>query len=258
LFIVSLLNRYLTKALSPQKHSPGEYIQVGPQNRHCIYALPTTSYFVDLASSQLVRWEPYNCAIPSAEPTDFYSDLQGLRIDFSGDSHMRILFNHVLKRFCGVENAAVKGFGVTQCQTFGEMSQCPNVSFCLINSAFGLRDPVWDRGHGKIRDLLVANFLAWPVGGGHWTLQRYATAVREYAERMTAPGALASPLIWVSGVPHPVCDYSHLVKILPMNTPSCMLLFENAAHEAMDDFVKAGKVFYADILGLPQPRLNGV
>jgi len=53
-----------------------------------------------------------------------------------------------------------------------------------------------------------------------------------------------------------------------------MFLFENAAHEAMDDFVKAGKVLYADIFGLAtaasqwsadcahllgvEPALNGV
>jgi hypothetical protein len=98
--------RESAESLFDKSTLPASTFQVGPQNRHCIYALPTTSYFVDLASSQLVRWEPYNCVIPSAEPTDFYNDLQGLRIDFSGDSHMRILFNHVLKRFCGVDNAA--------------------------------------------------------------------------------------------------------------------------------------------------------
>ena len=71
---------------------------------------------------------------------------------------------------------------------------------------------------------------------------QYSTAVREHAERMTAPGALASPLIWVSGVPHPMCNYSYLVEVLPMNTPLRMFLCENAAHEVMDGFVKAGKV----------------
>ena len=258
--------------------TPALFLAPVEYNKACFqHSFPTASFFVDISSENLVRWEPYSCSLPHITQRDFRERLSGLRLDFLGDSHMRILYNHLLRRFCGVENAASKGFGVSQCQSLGDMTHCPRLSACLINSPFGL-EGAESEGHGAERDLLIANFGAWPTGGafGRWTLQQYAAGVRAFAERMTDPRrAQGSPsFIWIGNIQHPFRDDEFVHNLRAWNTPSRTFMFERFAQAELAMLVAQGRVHYVDVFALSmvsnrwsqdcahlvgvEPALNGI
>jgi len=57
------------------------------------------------------RWDAYDCNLPQTTPQSFVECVSVLKIDFIGDSHVRILYNHILRSFCGVPQAAQNGWG---------------------------------------------------------------------------------------------------------------------------------------------------
>jgi len=163
---------------------------------HDMNAFPTTSFFVDLRAP-LVQWQPYSCELTQLSQDNFRDQSRGLRVDFAGDSHMRILFNHLLRVLCGVPVAAQKGFHESQCLDFETMPLCPHFSACLINAPY--MDFGDSEGHGAARDLLIAGFGNWPAGSAHWTVRKYFEKVKSFAEAYTIGGKRR--LVWLGIVP---------------------------------------------------------
>ena len=76
----------------------------------------------------------------------------GPRMLFTGDSHMRTLFNSLLKYACGVPEAAQKGHHTSQCHEGG--SRCGGGAYCLEHNMLGWLDAL----HTPDKwDVLVAN-----------------------------------------------------------------------------------------------------
>ncbi len=94
--------------------SPVEY------NKACFLgAFPTASFFVNVSSDALVHWRPYTCLLQRTTPRDFHERLIGLRIDFVGDSHMRILYHHVLWKFVESRMQHIRALGSPSANRLG-------------------------------------------------------------------------------------------------------------------------------------------
>ena len=213
--------------------------------------LPLTNFYVDLRSSISTRWDSYDCKIPQTTPQSFVECGSGLKIDFIGDSHLRVLFNHLLRIFCGVPQAAQKGWGVSQCIRFGEMPLCPLLSACLIYSPY--LDFTGDEGHGSDRDALVLNFGNHPAGAAHWTLKQFSARIHETFMKISSfkyTKKIRQNVFWLGQSPIPLRTDDYVRSYADARTSSRMMLFERTAVTLSKPFVENGTIGYIDIFAL--------
>jgi len=213
--------------------------------------LPQTNFYVDLRSRMFARWEAYDCAIPEATPQLFLECTRGLKIDFIGDSHVRVLFNHLLRSFCGIPQAAQKGWGESQCTRFGEMPLCPFVSVCLIHSPF--LEFKGEEGHGSDRDILILSFGNHPASAAHWTLKQFASRVSETLVKVSAfqnTEGIRQHVLWLGQSPIPFRTDEYVRFHADARTVSRMMMFERTAMNLSKGYVDNNFVSYIDIFTL--------
>jgi len=213
--------------------------------------LPLTNFYVDLRSSITARWDAFDCSIPQTTPPTFAECMSGLKIDFIGDSHMRILYNHLLRSLCGVPQAAQKGWGESQCIGFGEMPLCPRLSACLIHSPF--LDFTGDEGHGSDRDFLILNFGNHPASAAHWTLKQFSARVNETLVKVSTfkfSHKSRPHVLWLGQSPIPFRTDEYVRTFADARTVSRMTLFEKTALKLSKPFIDNSYVSYVDIFTL--------
>jgi hypothetical protein len=215
--------------------------------------LPDAQFFVDLRTTSAARWEPFDCKAPYIAPDDFRAFADGKRLDFAGDSHMRILFNHLLRTFCGVENAASKGWGYSQCVGFGEMPLCPKISACFLASFFMTMD-VTD-GHGHDRDALIISYGNHPASV-HWTLRAFETHTSRiltlFASEVDKTGRRI-PIYFLGQHPIPFSTHQWAQEHADGRTFTRSLMFERSAREIAAHF---SNVQYINIFSLAMAAIQ--
>jgi hypothetical protein len=221
--------------------------------------LPAAKYFVNLHLPTAAHWRPFDCAVPYVSPADFQSRLEGKRVDFAGDSHARVFFNHVLRTYCGVENAASKGWGNSQCLGFGEMPLCPRLSFCLLYAPY-MEMGVGD-GHGASRDALVISFGNHPAAGSHWALRKFEERMAEVLGRFAGGGGEGDTgprpqVLLLSQMPIPFSTGEYVRRYADTRTFMRMQLFERAARRAAAPFVARGAVEYVSAFALAMTAIG--
>jgi hypothetical protein len=214
--------------------------------------LPITNFYIDLRSSMSTRWDAYDCNLPQTTPQSFVKCMSGLKIDFIGDSHVRILYNHILRSFCGVPQAAQKGWGESQCIGFDEMPLCPRLSACLIYSPY--LDFTGEEGHGFDRDFLILNFGNHPASAAHWTSKQFESRVNETFVKISFfkyKNIINRPrVLWLGQSPIPFRTDEHVRTYADARTVSRMTLFEQTAVRISKPFVENGNISYIDIFTL--------
>jgi hypothetical protein len=213
--------------------------------------LPATNLFVDMRSNLSARWLPYECELPDTSSPAFRRCMDGKRIDFKGDSHARIFFNHLLKAHCGVENAALKGINEDQCFGFHTMPLCPRLSACFTRSDF--LDYGGAGGHGAERDFIVLSFGNHPASGAHWTQDQFANKARDVFSQLTGEakrGSQRPRVLTLSVVPIPFRTDGWAQIYGDARTFSRMLLFDRTARKAAEPYVNDGTLAFVDIFAL--------
>ena len=223
--------------------------------------MPDAKFYVDLHTPTAAQWRPFDCAVPYVSPADFQSRFDGKRVDFAGDSHARVFFNHVLRTYCSVENAAHKGWGNSQCLGFGEMPLCPRLSFCLLYAPYmemGVND-----GHGTSRDAIVISFGNHPAGGAHWKHAQFEARMAEALERFAGGGGGAGTsggprpqVLLLSQMPIPYSTNEFVRQHADTRTFTRMLLFDRTARRLAAPFVARGAVEYVSLFGLAMTAIG--
>lgn len=144
------------------------------------------------------EWLPYECQEREVRGREAGGCLGGKRILFSGDSHMRVHFNAVLKEACNITSAAQKGFHTSQCHLLPAESPCPHATLCLDHNMLGWMDASLNVGQW---DVIVANVGQHAAAGAeHWPVGEYGRHVSAFLSalklQMKAQTVSPTRLIW--------------------------------------------------------------
>ena len=241
------LNAVLSRSGLPRcasGNAAGRFVFTG--NLQALYNAPPRAAHV-LASARLIdrtnytthtdqfEWRPYSCALARFEPVMFRAATAGLRIDFFGDSHVRLLFSHILHT-CNVSTHALsktKPFCIEQ----GTMPQCMESSICYIGKHEGSDFINYDNdsGHGPKRDVLIINVGNHPASKVHRSLQDYSAEVQGLLN-LFGVAADSSPqerglkaALWLASPPITVSDQEFLKFYKDWRTTHRLRLFNDAA-----------------------------
>jgi len=213
--------------------------------------LPSPKFYVNLRMSSEAKWSFFTCQIDSITPVDFMLLTDGMKIDFVGDSHIRVLFNHILRTFCGVPQAAQKGWGESQCLGLGEMPQCPRLSACLIYSPY--LDISGNEGHGSNRHALILNFGNHPASSAHWTLKQFSSRVNHIFSNFAS---LKIKVLWLGQSPIPFRTDDFVQRYSDTRTFSRLAVFDQTALCLAAPYVRNGSLVYVDIFALSMTAIQ--
>ena len=246
----------------------GRFVYLGNDTNEMLRREPAFSVgllpvplLIDMRLRSSVQWQPYDCRGYPPSPAQlqlhapppaktFNVQCAGQKIDFFGDSHMRVVFNHLLLDKCGVERAAQKGITASQCHGFGSMPLCPDVSVCMLFDPTGDASPTSD-GHGLKRTALVLNFANHPASGLHWPLTRYVSRVKEVLQTFATGN-----LIWLGTVPIPILNSTSIWLAKDWRTFTRLAAMESKVNEIAEPFIDSGLMTFIDIFPLASAATN--
>lgn len=180
------------------------------------------------------EWRPYSCALTRFEPAAFRAATAGLRIDLFGDSHMRMLFSHLLQS-CNVSTVVSKT--KPYCAERGTLPRCQETSICYIGKHEGSDFINYDNdsGHGSERDVLVFNVGNHPASKTHRRLRDYTAEVRDLlnlfgtaADSSPQHGGLKAAL-WLASTPITASDQAFHYFYKDWRSTHRLRLFNDAA-----------------------------
>ena len=182
----------------------------------------------------------------------------GPRMLFTGDSHMRTLFNSLLKYACGVPEAAQKGHHTSQCHEGG--SRCGGGAYCLEHNMLGWLDAL----HTPDKwDVLVANVGHHAAAGAeHWTLEEYRAHIEAYLSsleaRMLSDPHASSQLVWIASHAMPLARDAMLIGSTDWRTNQRLQLYERQAQLALQGLRRrlGSRVLYLDAFNLTLPFIE--
>lgn len=202
-------------------------------------------YWTDLSKD--LYWTPYACREAPLNLAAARAFLVGQRMNFRGDSHLRLVYNHMMRVVCGSEQAASKDQRLTEDLPRSDAPLCPG----LVWAGF-----THDDMGGQVYtlepqadppNLLVINFGQHHASGRYRTpLLAYEAALESYwkqAEEETArvnpraKAAAAPPLssppaplrvIWVETFPQCVRNDAFVWGFGDWRTPARISLYNDA------------------------------
>ena len=239
----------------------GRYVYLGNDTEEMLRREPAftvgllpVSLLIDMRLRSSVQWRPYDCSgslSQSLSPaTPFNTQCGGHKIDFFGDSHMRVTFNHLLLEKCGLEQAAQKGITQSQCHGFGTMPLCPDVSVCMLFDTTGDASSSTG-GHGHDRTALVLNFANHPASGLHWPLTQYVLQVKRVIQTFATGN-----LIWLGTVPIPISNNDYLRAAKDWRTHARLAAMESKVKEITKPYIEGGRMTFVEIFALASAAIN--
>ena len=192
------------------------------------------AYFVRLNEDYV--YLPYACRRPSFNaPRTAERCIQGHTIDLRGDSQTRTLFNHAMKRICGVEEAAMKGIFDDQCVDEGT----PGNFFCGKDG--GRVCMTWDSMGESTPDdkfdVVATNFGQWPASHFRIPVANYQSLVKDFWKRLDGgdPPRSVQRMLWMET--QPLCWTNARDSKGDWRTHHRIMLYEEAARQVLDNLL---------------------
>ena len=165
-------------------------------------------YWTDL--SRDLFWTPYVCAAPLLDAGAARAFLAGKRMNFRGDSQLRLVYNHLMRVVCGSTEAASKDQKLTD-DVVANAPDCPGLIASFTHDMMG-EQPYSLEPAAEPASLLVVNFGQHHASGRarapllvyEADLERYWTAAAaETAAKAPRSGAAGADFraIWVDTFP---------------------------------------------------------
>jgi hypothetical protein len=171
-----------------------------------------------------LAWFPYACHWKQQTSIEASQCLSGKRILVHGDSQTRTLYNYMATTFCGIENAAVKGFLDTKCVNGSDKPpsagpaasvsslSCPGLQSCFRPEVYG----AWNLSEITKVDVFLVNFGQHLATGG-LPVSGYTKKVTEFARHLLdeygsvsrKPGQHTA--VWMETQPFPISTNNGII-----------------------------------------------
>jgi hypothetical protein len=204
-------------------------------------------YWTDL-SRDLV-WTPYACAEAALDVRAARAFLSGRRMNFRGDSHLRLVYNHLMRVVCGSLEAASKDQKLTD-DVVSSAPDCPGLAASFTHDMTG-EQPYSLEPAALPASLLVVNFgqhhasgrFRAPLLAYEAALEAYwAAAAAETAAKAprAAPDGAAFRALWVDTFPQCVRNDAFVWGFGDWRTPHRIHAYNAAAARVVGPHARAG------------------
>lgn len=206
------------------------------------------SFFVNLQDE--FDYVPYSC-----RRSPFNPEVTGRRclasksFNFRGDSQMRVFFNHLMQRVCGLPNAASK--------TAWHVSTCLNNStFCQESTMCLTSDPMAEtQAVVTDFDILAINFGQRPASQFRVPAAKYRDMVRNYFDSLRANinGAQRpTTVLWLETQNLCSSNREYLHSFGDWRTTHRIFLYNQVANMVLLD---SSRISNVSVIGLSNPQL---
>ena len=204
-------------------------------------------YWTDLSSD--LFWTPYACAAPRLDVAAARAFLAGKRMNWRGDSQLRLVYNHLMRVVCGSTEAASKEQKLTD-DVVADAPDCPGLTASFTHDMMG-EQPYSLEPTAAPASLLVVNFGQHHASGrARAPLLAYEAALETYWAAAAAETAAKAPragpdgaafrALWVDTFPQCVRNDDFVWGYGDWRTPHRIHLYNEAARRAVGPHVGAG------------------
>ena len=197
-------------------------------------------YWTDLSKG--LFWTPYTCREAALDVGAARAFLAGKRMNWRGDSHLRLVYNHLMRVVCGSEQAASKDQRLTEDLPLSDAPLCPGLSAAFTHDDTGAQVYTLEPAADPFR-LLVINFGQHHASGRvRAPVLAYEAALEAYwegAEAATAahapraPGAPHFRALWVDTFPQCVRNDAFVWGYGDWRTPARIASYNAAAERVV-------------------------
>lgn len=211
------------------------------------------SFFVNLQEE--FDFLPYACRrFPFNAERTARRCLTSKSVNFRGDSQMRVFFNHLMERVCGLINAASK--------TAWYVSTCLyNSSFCHESKMCLTSDPMAETQENITDfDILTINFGQHPSSQFRVPAAKYRDMVRNYFETLKASMDVTrrpTVLLWLETQTLCSSNREYLHSFGDWRTTHRTFLYNQVANMALSELFSSTKISVVDLSNpqLPMSQL---